>query len=201
MPEKNSKTEIILASSSSYRAQCLSKLLSDFHCVSPNIDESPQANEQAQDLARRLSIEKAHAVAQNCKKPSLIIASDQTASCNGNLLNKPGNFSNAKAQLMLQSGKTVHFHTGLALINTATGEEKITAEDYSVTFKQLTEAQIEAYLHKEQPYDCAGSFKSEALGIALFEKMSGRDPNTLIGLPLIQLSQWLAEEGLDPLLN
>lgn len=199
MPQNHLKPTIILASSSKYRGECLAKICPNFQSDSPNIDETAKPSEKPSKLALRLSLEKAQAIASKHNN-KIIIASDQTASCDGKYLNKPGSFHAAKQQLMQQSGKTVQFHTGLCLINQKTGTTKNIVETFEVEFKQLSEAQIVAYLKKDEPFDCAGSFKSESLGIALFKRMQGNDFNTLIGLPLIQLSQWLEEEGLDPLL-
>lgn len=191
---------IILASSSSYRAKLLQQILPQFECISPDIDESMQTNENAEQLALRLSIEKAQAVAASVAKAAIIIASDQVASLDGIILNKPLSHHRATEQLRAQSGRTVTFHTGLCLINTSNGKIYSSVENYAVQFKTLNDKQIEHYLLRDVPYDCAGSFKAESLGIALFEKMQGDDPNSLIGLPLIRLSQWLTEEGIDPLL-
>lgn len=196
MPDK--QTTIILASSSRYRAQLLQQIIPNFQCVSPNIDEAAKPNEQPLALAKRLSLEKAKAVAKTHQ--GLIIASDQVASCQGEALNKPGNFENAVKQLQKQSGQWVYFHTGLCLINTVNGQCYLDVIDYKVRFKTLSTQQIKAYLSKEPAFDCAGSFKAEGLGAALFEQTQGQDPNSLVGLPLYTLSQWLCQEGLDPLL-
>lgn len=192
------QTSIILASSSPYRAKLLKQIIDDFQCISPKIDESAQTNEPPKQLARRLSLEKAQAIAKNHQ--GLIIASDQVASCQEEILNKPETRENAFKQLRRQSGQWVNFHTGLCLINSHTEKCYLDVVDYSVHFKQLTDQQIAAYLNKEPAFDCAGSFKAEGLGAALFERGEGSDPNSLIGLPLYKLSQWLCQEGFDPLL-
>ena len=142
----------------------------------------------------RLAIAKAQAI--SARHPdSLIIGSDQSAVLNGEKLSKPGNFENAFKQLSRASGEKVTFQTGLCLLNTSTGNIQSSCVPYTVVFKELTPKMIENYLRKEEPYNCAGSFKSEALGIALFERFEGNDPNALIGLPLIELVNFLANEG------
>ncbi|WP_339719907.1 nucleoside triphosphate pyrophosphatase [uncultured Paraglaciecola sp.] len=190
--------KIILASSSSYRQSILKKLHIPFSCVAPNIDESPIVAESILDQVARLAKEKALAVAaQSPDSNNFVIGSDQLASFNGQVLGKPGNFATAKQQLMMFSGQTVKFFTGLCLVHSANQKLSQTVETFDVTFKTLTESQISTYLQIEQPYDCAGSFKSEGLGIALFESLSGRDPNTLIGLPLIALMDLFNSMSVD----
>lgn len=189
------KPPIILASSSPYRRQILDRLGLNYESIAPNIDEKPISGETARKLASRLAQEKAQAIACHYHQ-HLIIGSDQTASLNGQRINKPGNFVNAKQQLGLCSGKSLTFYTGLCLINSRTGTVRETVDDYTVHFRTLTPSQIERYLLKEQPYDCAGSFKLEGLGISLFERLSGGDPNTLIGLPTIKLIQFLELENI-----
>lgn len=180
--------KIILASSSSYRQSILKKLHISFTCVAPNIDESPVLNETISEQVARLAKYKALAIAtQESHINSYVIGSDQLASFNGKILGKPGNFDNAKQQLSLFSGQTVRFHTGLCLVHSVSDQLIQVVETFDVTFKVLTVKQISTYLQIEKPYDCAGSFKCEGLGIALFESLNGRDPNTLIGLPLIAL--------------
>lgn len=196
MPNKT----IILASSSKYRAELLKKIIPTFECQSPDIDESVNACESAEQLALRLSIEKANAVAKSADNNSIIIASDQTACVNDKILNKPGSFDKAFEQLSEQSGNKVDFYTGLSVLDTETGKQLSDIVIFTVYFRDLTEQEIENYLKKEQPYDCAGSFKSEGLGIALFEKMQGDDPNSLIGLPLIKLNDFLRKLGLNHLI-
>jgi septum formation protein len=180
--------KIILASSSSYRQSILKKLHIPFSCVAPNIDESSKPTESISDQVERLAKVKALTIAT--QKPyanSYVIGSDQLASFNGQVLGKPGDFATAKQQLLMFSGQTVSFYTGLCLVHSATNQLSQIVETYEVRFKTLTQSQISTYLQIEQPYDCAGSFKCEGLGIALFESLDGRDPNTLIGLPLIAL--------------
>ena len=195
--------QLILASSSQYRMALLQKLGLTFSCHAANINESARKNESAATLALRLSIEKAQAIAaQNNinNTDSWIIGSDQVASLNGQRLGKPGNHQQARAQLKIQSGQTVSFHTGLCLYHARSGKLLRTVDSTKVHFKHLNDEQIEGYLLKDQPYDCAGSFKSEGLGIALFQRIESNDPNSLIGLPLLILSEWLKEIGMDPLL-
>ncbi|WP_163931191.1 nucleoside triphosphate pyrophosphatase [Paraferrimonas sp. SM1919] len=188
---------VILASTSSYRAQLLNKLNISFNCEGPHIDESPLADETPQQLVQRLALAKAKAVAQ--QHQGLIIGSDQVAFCDGKILGKPGSNANAIKQLQFCSGKTVTFYTGLCLLNSVTAHEQIICEPFEVQFRHLNLAQIHYYVEQEQPLNCAGSFKSEGLGIALFEQLSGKDPNTLVGLPLISLVQMLANENVDVL--
>lgn len=191
-----SQLPIILASSSPYRKLLLSQLGKAFETINPGIDESPLPKESAEALAGRLSKEKALAVSQHAEN-HLIIASDQVACVQNIILNKPGNFDNARKQLKLCSGQSVAFYTGIALLNSQTNKLQLTTERYEVTFRQLSSKTIDRYLEKEQPFDCAGSFKMEGLGISLFEKMQGNDPNSLIGLPLIQLVSLFANEGIQ----
>lgn len=179
---------IILASSSLYRQSILKKLQIPFSSIAPNIDESPVESESISEQVARLAIKKALAVASQIKhNNSYIIGSDQLASFNGQVIGKPGNFKSAKQQLLNFSGQTVTFFTGLCLLHADNHHELHIVETFDVTFRALTENQISTYLKIEQPYDCAGSFKCEGLGIALFDSLNGRDPNTLIGLPLIAL--------------
>ncbi len=180
--------KIILASSSSYRQSILKKLHIPFSCIAPNIDESSVPNESISNQVERLAKDKALSIAtQKAHNDSYVIGSDQLASFNGKVLGKPEDFATAKQQLLMFSGQTVRFYTGLCLIHSAKKQLSQIVETSDVTFKTLTENQISTYLQIEQPYDCAGSFKCEGLGIALFESLDGRDPNTLIGLPLIAL--------------
>jgi septum formation protein len=180
--------KIILASSSSYRQSILKKLHIPFTCVAPDIDESPVASETISAQVERLAKNKALAIAtQASYLNSYVIGSDQLASFNGQVVGKPGDFATAKQQLLMFSGQTVRFYTGLCLAHSANNKLSHLVETFDVTFKTITESQISTYLQIEQPYDCAGSFKCEGLGIALFESLNGRDPNTLIGLPLIAL--------------
>jgi len=190
--------ELILASSSEYRARMLAKLNLKFTIVSPEIDETPLRAETARDLAARLTVSKARKVADRHKN-CLIIASDQACSLEGRILGKPGNLHSAEAQLAACSGKKVTFYTGVTLLNTDSFACQMAVEEFSVQFKKLTSKQIHNYLIKETPYNCAGSFKIEGLGIALFDRLTGSDINSLIGLPLIQLVDFLDNEGIDVL--
>jgi septum formation protein len=185
---------IILASSSTYRKQLLAKIVTHFQCISPNIDETQQKNEIFTDLAKRLAVEKAKAVA--AKHPnSLIIGSDQVACLGSKQLHKPQTRENTIKQLMACQGKNAYFHTSLCLFNSKTNTIQTSVESYETKFRNLSEQQIIHYVDREPAFDCAGGFKMEGLGIALFEKISGDDPNTLIGLPLIKLIQMLENEG------
>lgn len=188
--------KIILASTSLFRKKLLERLRIDFICDSPDIDETPLNNEPVEDMVMRLAIAKAQAISDR-HADALIIGSDQSAMLNGEKLSKPGNFDNAFKQLTRASGKKITFQTGLCLLNTSTGNIQSACIPYTVVFKELTPTMIENYLHKEEPYNCAGSFKSEGLGIALFERFEGNDPNALIGLPLIQLVNFLDNEGVS----
>jgi len=190
---------LILASSSPFRKAILERLRIDFKTASPDINESRENGESPFNLVNRLSKEKALEVAKS--HSGLIIASDQVATLgNGNneddkIFSKPGSHENAFLQLKKSSGKTITFLTGLALLNTETSKIQTHVEHYKVTFKKLSDSQIVSYLNKENVLNCAGSFKSEGLGIALFSNMEGNDPNSLIGLPTIQLIKMLAKEN------
>ena len=190
--------ELVLASTSPFRKALLERLQVNFHCDSPDIDESPLAGEAVTDMVVRLAKLKAEAVAEKYRN-ALVIGSDQSAVLDGEILSKSGNFDNAVRQLQKASGKRIVFQTGLCLLNTATGNIQTACVPYTVVFRKLTQEMIENYLKKEQPYNCAGSFKSEGLGIALFEKFEGEDPNALIGLPLIKLISMLEHEGFNVL--
>jgi len=190
---------IVLASGSSYRRQLLDKLGINYHWHAPDIDESPLPNESPVELVTRLAEQKAHALASDYPA-HLIIGSDQVAVLNGKILGKPGSIERARNQLTAASGNTVTFLTGLCLLNSATGHCQTGCENYRVSFRELSADRIENYLQKDQPFDCAGSFKAEGLGICLFRKLEGDDPNTLIGLPLIALITMLNNEGIDVLL-
>lgn len=190
--------KLVLASTSPFRKEILTKLNLPFECAKPEIDETPFADEDALSLVERLAIEKAQAVADNYPN-ALIIGSDQVALYNGEILGKPHTHENAVKQLTAFSGNKVTFYTGLCVYNSETSKILSLVEPYEVHFKELSHDAIENYLMAEKPYNCAGSFKSEALGICLFEKLVGNDPNTLIGLPLIQLTELLKIQGLDVL--
>ncbi len=187
---------LLLASSSPFRRQLLGKLGLDFIHQSPDIDESRQPEESPEALVRRLAREKAEALA-NQHPDTLIIGSDQVAVIDGRILGKPGSRENAIEQLLAASGRRVTFLTGLCLLNTATGRTQVACDPFHVQFRTLRQEQIERYVDSEQPLNCAGSFKSEGLGIVLFKALEGRDPNTLVGLPLILLTEFLAAEGIS----
>jgi len=190
--------QLILGSSSPFRKQLLEQLQLEFITDSPDIDETPLADESIEEMVLRLSIEKAAEIAKRHQN-SLVISSDQSALLNGKVLDKPGNHETAVKQLKAASGQQVVFQTGLCLYNTNTGRYQSKLVPFTVTFRALTDQMIENYLQKEQPYQCAGSFKSEGLGVALFESMQGTDPSALIGLPLIELTNMLNEEGFSVL--
>ena len=187
--------QLVLASTSPFRKSVLEKLGLPFDCHAPEVDEAPQPHETPAQLVERLSIAKAQAVAAHLQQ-GLVIGSDQVAVIDDEILGKPGNHENAVAQLERASGKTVTFLTGLALVNAESGAIQAEVVPFKVVFRQLTQPQIVNYLNAEQPYNCAGSFKSEGLGIALFDRLEGDDPNTLIGLPLIRLIRMLEKEGM-----
>jgi septum formation protein len=190
----NSKP-LILASTSPYRRQLLERLQLPFSVVSPKVDESPLPGETPRELVLRLSERKARAVASNHQ--GLIIGSDQAAVLNGEILGKPGNRPNALSQLQKCSGHSVIFHTGLCLLDVGNKKAQLDNVLYEVKFRVLTSEQIERYVDSEQPFDCAGSFKAESLGISLFEYMRGDDPTSLIGLPLIRLTTMLHNAGIQ----
>ncbi|MCU7960228.1 MAG: Maf-like protein [gamma proteobacterium symbiont of Bathyaustriella thionipta] len=188
---------LILASTSPFRKALLDKLGLTFECISPHTDETPLADESASALVQRLAISKAKSIAEQHAN-SLIIGSDQVAvNPDGEILGKPGNLQRASRQLQSLAGKRVSFYTGLCLLDTSDGHTQSCVEPFHVYFRSLSDLQIKRYLQREQPFNCAGSFKSEALGIALFEKMQGDDPNSLIGLPLIKLIDMLQQRGVD----
>lgn len=177
----------------------LEKLGVSFECAAPQVDETSFADESPRQLVLRLAQAKAQALAQ--RFPShLIIGSDQVCILDGAITGKPHTEENAFKQLKKASGNIVTFYTGLALYNSANGHLQTECEPFDVHFRHLTEQEIRDYIRKESPLNCAGSFKSEGLGISLFERLEGRDPNTLVGLPLIALCQMLRREHLNPLL-
>ena len=185
---------LVLASSSPYRRELLARLRLDFTTHSPDIDESALPGESAIQLSLRLASAKATAVA-NRFGDALIIGSDQVALLEGKILGKPGNYAAAVEQLRAMSGRSVDFHTALCLLNACTGRQQTLVATVTVTMRQLGSDEIERYLIAEPAFDCAGSARIEALGIALVEKISGDDPNALIGLPLIDLCRMLRAEG------
>ena len=192
---------LLLASSSPYRKTLLERLGLPFTYASPDIDESPEPDESGESLATRLAVNKARVLADRFPG-HWIIGSDQVACLpDGSVLSKPGSHEQAAHQLRQSSGHRVLFLTGLTLLDADSGKLESLCEPYSVRFRKLTDAEIEAYLQQEKPYDCAGSFKMEGLGIALFEALEGRDPNSLVGLPLIALNDMLRRWGRNPLLE
>lgn len=189
---------IILGSSSPYRSELLAKLKLPFTTASPNIDETPLVGESPAQLVLRLAESKARKVAES-NLSALVIGSDQVAVLDGQILGKPGTDDKAITQLQAASCKKVTFLTGLALYNAANRQMQSLVEPFEVHFRKLTEQQIRHYVALEQPLDCAGSFKSEGLGISLFSELRGSDPNSLIGLPLIRLIDMLAAQGVEVL--
>jgi septum formation protein len=187
---------LILASSSIYRRELLTRLQLPFSCIAPDVDESPLANELPQTTALRLAQVKAIKVGLSHPN-ALIIGCDQVATLDNIQLGKPLTHDNATKQLSLMRGREVIFHSALCLYNPVTLNMQAEVVPYIVTFRNLSDAQIENYLIKEQPYQCAGSAKSEGLGIAIIKKMTGEDPNALIGLPLIKLVSMLQNEGVN----
>lgn len=190
---------IVLASTSVYRSELLKRLQLPFVTAAPDVDETPLPNESARDTSLRLSQEKAQAVAAEYPD-ALIIGSDQVALLDGQQLGKPVTHDNAVKQLRSMRGKTTCFYTALSLLNSRTGHMQSEVAKNGVTLRDLndlSDADIEAYLLKEQPYQCAGSAKSEGLGIALMSKMTGDDPNALIGLPLMLLINMLRRENVQ----
>ena len=185
---------LALASSSPYRRELLTRLRQPFTWASPAIDETPRPEESADALVRRLAEAKARALSET-HPAHLIIGSDQVAVLGEQILGKPHDFNRARSQLLAASGRSVTFLTGLALLNSASGECQVDVVPFTVHFRELDEAQVSRYLQAEQPYDCAGSFKCEGLGITLFDAIDNHDPTALIGLPLIETARLLREAG------
>ena len=188
--------ELILASTSPYRRELLKRLQLPFSCEPPDVDETPMLSEPPDALAARLSLAKARAVAEQHPN-ALVIGSDQVASLDGEPLGKPGTVERARTQLLACAGKAVTFYTGLAVVNVERGLALEALVPFEVHFRALDAAAIDGYLAREQPLDCAGSFKVEGLGIALFEKLRGKDHTALEGLPLIQLCALLRQAGVN----
>lgn len=184
---------LILASGSPYRKMLLERLGVPFRVLTPGVDESQQPGETPKDLAGRLARAKAEALMG--ERDAVVIGSDQTVTCRGELAGKPGTRAAAAWQLANQSGQAVDFHTGLCVLDTRTGEPRVEVETVRVVFRQLTDGEIQRYLDRDEPFDCAGSFKSESLGIALCERIECEDPTTLVGLPLVRLCRMLREVG------
>ncbi|NCW35700.1 MAG: septum formation inhibitor Maf [Methylophilaceae bacterium] len=185
---------LVLASSSPYRRELLSRFKLPFDVFNPDIDESPRTAEKAKEISVRLAREKAFKVAPHYSS-SLIIGSDQTAECQNEIIEKPNTHTNAVKQLQFLSGQVVTFYTSLCLLNTQTKKLQECVVDFEVKYKKLNAEIIESYLLKEQPYNCVGSIKSEGLGITLLDYIRGEDPTALVGLPLIELSNMLRNEG------
>lgn len=191
--------KLILGSTSPYRRELLTRLHIPFETASPDVDETPGASETPPQLARRLALAKAHAVAARAPD-AVVIGSDQVADLEGQPLGKPGTHARAVAQLQQMRGKTVVFQTAVAVVCLATDFEEVDLAPVKVRFRDLSDAEIETYLQVETPYDCAGSAKSEGLGIALLESIENDDPTALVGLPLIRTCRMLQAAGI-PLLQ
>ncbi len=191
-----SRPDLILASSSPARRELMKRLKVPFRTVSPEVDETPLPGESPEELVLRLAEAKAKAVAER-HPAALVIGSDQVAVMEGAIVGKPGSHEKAVQQLQAASGNRITFHTGLCLFNPERGSIQLERIPSIVWFRRLHPQQIENYLRKEQPYGCAGSFRSEGLGITLIERLEGDDPNALIGLPLIRLVRMLEREGFD----
>lgn len=188
--------KLILGSTSRYRKELLERLRLGFECIAPDVDETPQAGESPHDLALRLAIAKANEVAAS-HPDAVVIGSDQVADLNGQTLGKPGNFDRASAQLQAMRGQTVVFHTAVAVVCKATAFLQVDMASVKVVFRNLSDTEITTYLQAEEPYDCAGSAKSEGLGIALLERIDSDDPTALIGLPLIRTVRMIKAAGID----
>jgi len=186
---------LVLGSTSRYRKALLERLGIPFQTAAPDVDETPRPDESPPHLATRLALAKAREVAQR-HRDAIVIGSDQVADLHGLPLGKPGTHDRAVAQLRQMSGQTVQFHTALAVVCQATGFERCDLAVVNVVFRDLNDAEIERYLRVEQPYDCAGSAKSEGLGIALLDRIDNDDPTALVGLPLIRTARLLREAGL-----
>lgn len=185
---------LVLASTSPFRRDLLARLGMPFDTASPEVDETARPGESAAELVRRLAEAKARAVVGRFPE-ALIIGSDQVAVLDDRILGKPGTHERAVSQLQAASGRRVDFLTGLAVVDAVDGRAEVLVEPFTVQFRPLDAGMIEDYLQREQPYGCAGSFKSEGLGIALFEALDGADPNALVGLPLIRLVELLGRFG------
>ncbi|MDY6941756.1 MAG: Maf family nucleotide pyrophosphatase [Pseudomonadota bacterium] len=190
----NDQPTLVLASTSPYRKQLLERLQIPFNCRAPAVDETPHPGESPVDMVRRLSLEKARAAMSEFNN-ALIIGSDQVAVVDGKSVGKPGGHEQAVLQLQRLSGQTVIYLTGLCLTNTVTGKSTVDLVETTVEFRALRDEQIENYLRKDQPYNCAGSFRNETLGIALCRRIESEDPTALMGLPLIRLCDMLMAES------
>jgi len=192
------RPRLILASTSRYRRELLARLRLPFEVVAPYVDEAPQPGEAPAALAQRLALAKARAVAA-LHPDAVVIGSDQVADLDGTPIGKPGTHDRAVEQLHQMSGRSVVFQTAVAVVCAARGFAAATLVPVTVRFRHLDDAEIEHYLQNEQPYDCAGSARSESLGIALLDAIESDDPTALVGLPLIRTSALLREAGIDPL--
>ena len=190
------RQKIILASSSPYRRQLLGRLHLEFECIAPEVDEAVLSGETASGYVRRLGLAKAEAVARDHPR-ALVIGSDQCAVLDGRILGKPGSHENALRQLRESQGKTVVFHTSVCVLRLEPEFRALEEVLFEVEFRQLRDAQLEHYLRTEQPYQCAGSFKSEGYGVCLFRRMRGDDPAALVGLPLLTLTAMLESAGVE----
>lgn len=190
-----SAPRIVLASTSRYRAELLQRIIHDFERIAPQTDEAPLPGESPRTRAMRLAAAKAHAVAVT-QDDALVIGSDQVAALGNTVLHKPGNNQTAREQLRASSGNYVDFFTGVCVEYSHDGHQQATVDHTRVHFRQLDDAEIDRYLALERPLDCAGSFKSEGAGIALFERIETADPTALIGLPLIALARMLRAAGI-----
>ena len=193
-PPAPTSRPVVLGSTSRYRRELLERLRIPFAVTAPDVDETPHTGEAPQALARRLALAKARAVAA-LHPDAVVIGSDQVADLAGQPLGKPGEHARAVAQLRLMRGQTVIFQTALAVVCLATGYEEVDLAEVRVVFRDLSDDEIEAYLVAEKPYDCAGSAKSEGLGIVLLESIDNDDPTALIGLPLIRTARMLRQAG------
>lgn len=188
---------LVLASSSPYRRELLQRLQLPFTCTAPEVDETPVAGEAPAALVQRLSRMKAAAIAEACSHPALVIGSDQVACLGNTVLGKPGTPDRAREQLKTVRGQRVEFLTGICVLRTTDGMEQIDLVPVTVQFRNYTDAEIERYVAVDQPLNCAGSFRSEGLGISMVEAMQCSDPTAIIGLPLIRLCEMLRAAGLD----
>lgn len=189
---------LILASTSRYRRELLERLRLPFEAMAPETDETPLPGEAPAQLAERLALAKARALATRFPD-AVVIGADQAADVDGQAIGKPGTHARAVEQLRAMSGRTIVFQTALAVVHEAIGYAQVRRAPVAVRFRTLSDDEIETYLRAEQPYDCAGSAKCETLGIALLEAIDSDDPTALVGLPLIRTAQLLREAGLDPL--
>ena len=188
--------KIVLASSSIYRKELLSRVINDFECISPDINEQQAPGETAREMALRLSIEKAKKVSELVSQNTFVIGCDQTAFTDNVLLQKPINFENAFKQLKFLSGKKVNFYSAFCLLNNKDKNIISDCSEFSVNYRILEDTEIKNYLEADKPYNCVGSIKSESLGITLLENIHNDDPSAIIGLPLIKLSKILKQNNL-----